>query len=625
MEVRADGAAPGGALAAIIRWACIGLSLFQIWVIFFGTLDPLLHRALFLSVVLGLVFLTAVHEQTPGRRAGVSRFLAWLWIVSCLGVAVYFVSQFAWIRARWPQVEALPLAGMACGLALLFAVLDATRRIIGWALFGVIVAFLAYTLAGHLTTGLFYHRVLSLEDVIDQIIFTANGLFSAPIAVAATYVYLFVLFGTALELAGAGDYIFRLASAITGRTRGGPAKVAIASSALYGTITGSPTSNVVTTGLFTIPMMKRMGFPGHVAAAVESVASTGGALLPPVMGSAAFLMVELTGISYLSICIAALVPALLFYLGVFMQVHWGAVKLGFDKTSPVESPRPKELLKDAHHVIPLATLVILLITGSTPIRAAGIALVLTIVVSWVRPGTRMGPSGILRLLELGAKRSLIVTVACAAAGLVVGGIVTTGLGGKVTSLIFSYAGGSVLAALVVTMIVCVLLGMGMPVPSAYVLTAVLTAPPLMMLGVPEMSAHLFILYFAVLSAITPPVAVAAYAASAIAHENPGRVAIGAVRFGLVAFVVPYIFVYHPELLLQGSPVSILLALASSGAGVVLLAAALEGYMRRPFLLWERIITVAASLGLILPGALTDVVGLLLASLVVRAQLGAESG
>ena len=619
-ETAGSEASPTGGLATSVRWLCIGLSTFQLWAIFVATLDPLLHRALFLSMVLCLVFLTAAADRSQrGPRQRMFRILSWFWVVSSLAAGMFFLARFEWIRARWPQVELLPLAGMVCGLVLLFAVLDATRRIIGWLLFAVIMAFLVYALAGHLMTGLFYHRLLTLEDVIDQIIFTTNGLFSAPIAVAATYVYVFVLFGTALEVSGAGDFIFRLASSLAGRTRGGPAKVAVASSALYGTITGSPTSNVVTTGLFTIPMMKRAGLRGDVAAAVEAVASTGGGLLPPVMGSAAFLMVELTGIPYLEICLAALFPAMLFYLSIFMQLHWGAGRLGIDRVPAVAHSFWAVLREGAHHLVPLLTLVLLLAGGSTPITAAGAALVLTVAVSWIRPDTRMGLKRILQVLELGARRSMLVTVACAAAGLVVGAIAVTGLGGKVSSLIFAYAGGSMFLALFATMIVCLLLGMGMPVPSAYVLTAVLAGPPLAMLGLPELSAHLFILYFAVLSAITPPVAVAAYAAASIAEENPGRVAAQAVRLGLVAFVIPYFFVYRPELLLVGSPLSILLALLTSAAGVILLASALEGFMQVSLVWQERMLMLASGLCLIFPGWGTDVAGVVLGVLAVSRQ------
>ena len=503
-----------GARATWPRWVagleqglCIALSVFQLWAIYVGTVNPQLHRALFLGLSLTLIFLADAAARPAARGAGrLAAATAWALAVLSLLSAGYYLWRFDWIAYRWPLVDALGPLDLACGAVFVVAVLEASRRLVGWALWSVVAVFLVYALAGHLTTGLFYHRPLGLDAILDQLVFTGNGLFGAPLAVAATYVFVFVLFGSALELSGAGEFFFNLASALTGRARGGPAKVAVVSSALYGTITGSPTSNVVTTGLFTIPMMKRVGFRSDFAAAVEAVASTGGSLLPPVMGSAAFLMSELTGISYFDIIVAATCPALLFYFGVFMQIHWASARLDLAATEAPARSAGAVLRADGFHLIPLVVLVALMVADYTPITAAGVALVLTVAASWVRRETRIGPAAAVRLLELGARRSLLVVAACAAAGAVVGGITMTGLGGKVTSLIFAHAGGSIFPALVATMGVCVLLGMGVPVPSAYILTAVLAGPPLLLLGLPMMSAHLFIVYFSVLSAITPPVA-----------------------------------------------------------------------------------------------------------------------
>ncbi|NNF28127.1 MAG: TRAP transporter fused permease subunit, partial [Gemmatimonadetes bacterium] len=566
---------PAPADRAIV-WLCIGLSVFQVVVTFVWPLTPLLHYALFVSAVSALVFLTGGAIKAPvGQRRSAG---SWIWALASVAVGLYYLVRFEWITMRWPIVDSLGLIDLACGLIFLAIVVEATRRTVGWVLVGVMVVFLGYALLGQFAGSLFYHRPLSLTEVVDHLVFTGNGLFGAPVAVAATYVYTFVLFGTALEVSGGGDFLFRAASALTGRTQGGPAKVSVISSALYGSITGSPTANVMTTGLFTIPMMKRSGIRGEIAAATESVASTGGALLPPVMGSAAFLMAELTGIEYLDILVAGLVPALLFYFGLFAQVHFGAVRAGLTPDASGAEPIRKVLREGGHHLLPLALLVVLLVRGVSPLTAAGVALALTVVVSWREPDTAIGRRAALRILELSARRALLVTMACAAAGVVVGAIVTTGLGGKITSLIFVYAGGSLLAALLATMVVCVILGMGMPVPSAYVVTAVLAGPPLALMGLSTMSANLFILYFATLSAITPPVAVAAYAASSIADASPNVTALQAMRLGFIAFVIPFFFVYRPELLLEGSAQAIALAVFTSACGVLLVAGALEGFM-----------------------------------------------
>ena len=600
-----------------IVWLCIALSAFQIVVTFFWPVTPLLHYALFISAVSALVFLTGGGiKASPGQRRSL---VSWSWALASIAAGLYYLIRFEWITMRWPIVDALGPVDMAFGLIFLAIVLEATRRTVGLVLVGVMVVFLGYALFGHLGGSLFYHRPLPVTEVVDHLVFTGNGLFGAPVAVAATYVYTFVLFGTALEVSGGGDFLFRAASALTGRTRGGPAKVSVISSALYGSITGSPTANVMTTGLFTIPMMKRSGIRGEIAAATESVASTGGALLPPVMGSAAFLMAELTGIEYLDILVAGLLPALLFYFGLFAQVHFGAARAGLTPDASASEPVGRVLREGGHHLLPLALLVVLLIRGVSPLTAAGAALALTVVVSWRDRESAIGLRAGLQILEVSARRSLLVTTACAAAGVVVGAIVTTGLGGKITSLIFVYAGGSLLAALLATMVVCVILGMGMPVPSAYVVTAVLAGPPLALMGLSTMSANLFILYFATLSAITPPVAVAAYAASSIADASPNVTALQAMRLGFIAFVIPFFFVYRPELLLEGTAQAIALAVLTSACGVLLVSGALEGYMRVSVGRWERIGMFVAGFALIDPGTATDIAGLLLAVFVGRRQ------
>lgn len=612
---------PSGPDGRLVPLLCIGLSAFQIIVTYALPLNPLLHYAIFVSAVSTLIFLTGPVDRSaaPGMTR-LRRGVTWTWAAASVMAGAYFIARFPSTTMRWPLVDELSALDLACGVIFLAAAFEATRRTVGWVLMAVMGVSLGYALFGHLTEGLFYHRPLAWTEVIDHLVFTGNGLFGAPIAVAATYVYVFVLFGTALEVSGGGDFLFRAASALTGRTRGGPAKVAVISSALYGSITGSPTANVMTTGLFTIPMMKRSGIRGEVAGAIESVASTGGALLPPVMGSAAFLMAELTGIDYLDILMAALVPALLFYCGLMAQVHFGAVKDGLEPEESEGVSVLQTFREGGHHLLPLIALIVILVMGWSPMTAAGIAMALTVVVSWRKRETGIGPGKLLVILELSARRSLLVTAACAAAGIVVGAIVTTGLGGKITSLIFAYAAGSLLLALLATMIVCIVLGMGMPVPSAYIVTAVLAGPPLALLGLSTMSANLFILYFATLSAITPPVAVAAYAASGIAQASPAGTALQAVRLGIIAFVIPFFFVYRPELLLVGSPLGIITAIFTSACGVLLIAGAFVGFMRVPARAWERIGMAGAGLALIAPGVGSDVAGLALGIVVAWRQL-----
>jgi TRAP transporter 4TM/12TM fusion protein len=588
----------------LVSALAIGLSVFQLAVTYAVPLDPLLHFAIFLSLSCTLLFLV------DGL---------WLLAVAPAVAGAIFVWRIDWILTRWPLVDPLQPVDLAAGAILLLAVIEATRRAVGAVLVWVIAVFVGYALLGHLVPGLLSHRPFTMTEVVDHLVFTSNGIFGAPLEVAATYVYIFVLFGTALELSGGGDFMFRLANALAGRRIGGPAKVAVVSSALYGSISGSPTSNVMTTGLFTIPLMRRSGVPADVAAGIEAVAATGGALLPPVMGSAAFLMAELTGLSYFQICLAAITPALLFYACLFMQVHFGATELGMRAVADDQVRARTVLWEGWQHVIPLLTLVVLLALNWSPLTAAGVATMLAVLVSWRRPDTRLGWRELLKLLDLSARRSLLVTAACAAAGIVVGALMTTGVAGKVTSIIFAAASGSLLLALAATMIVCTILGMGMPVPSAYIITAVLAGPPLAALGLTPMAANLFILYYASLSAITPPVAVAAFAAASIAQVNPTRVGLQACRLGIVAFVIPFFFVYRPELLLRGSPGGVAYAVIGSAIGSFLIAGALAGFIRSRLLVWERAGLLAAGLALIAPGLITDVIGAALGIAIVWRQ------
>lgn len=624
-EPTGTSAAPGAVpqpQRTLLTVLCVGLSVFQLAVTYVLAIDPLLHFAVFLSLSCALIFLTDA-ESVPGQgpRAAARRRWSWVLAAASLSAGAMWVVQFEWLTTRWPLVDPLGALEIAVGVIVLLAVVEATRRAVSVALVWVIAVFVAYALLGHLIPGLLYHRPLSIAEVIDQLVFTSNGIFGAPIEVAATYVYTFVLFGTALELSGCGDFMFRTANAIAGKTVGGPAKVAVVSSALYGSISGSPTSNVMTTGLFSIPLMKRGGMRADVAGGIEAVAATGGALLPPVMGSAAFLMAELTGLSYFQICVAAITPALLFYACLFMQVHFGAVELGMRTVVADPSPARAVLWQRGHHLLPLVALVLFLALNWSPMTAAGVATLLAVLVSWRERETRIGWREGLVILDLSARRSLQVTAACAAAGIVVGALVTTGVAGKVASLIFSAASGSLFLALLATAVVCTILGMGIPVPSAYIVTAVLAGPPLAALGLSTMAAHLFILYYASLSAITPPVAVAAFAAASIAEVNPTRVAVQACRLGIVAFIIPFFFVYRPELLLVGSTTGVLHAVVASAIGAFLIAGALAGFIRRRVLKWERAALFVAGLGLITPGLVSDFLGMTVGMVVLWRQFG----
>ena len=596
----------------------VGLSVFQVWSVIFSTMDPLLQRCIFLTWILAYSFLgyrpyRSKFQEGPGMLSIAGALLATV-------AGGYYAWNFDHILYHWPMIDELSPWALILGIVLFLLVLEATRKSVGMPIVVIAAFFSLYVLAGHWLPGSFSHRYLSLPEFIDQMVYTINGIFGTPLAVAATYVYMFVLFGVVLFHSGGGEFFIGVAKSVAGGARGGAAKVSVVACGLFGMITGSPTSDTVTTGSFAIPLMRRMKYSAVDAGAITAVAATGGSIMPPVMGSAAFIMAEFTGIPYVRIAIAGALPALLYFLGIMAQVHFQAVRSNREAIRDEAAPPFKELLaRNFQFLVPIFALIALLAMDRTPTRAAGMATALTVVVSWVRPETRMGWRKILMALEETAQAAIIVVGATASAGILVGAIGVTGLGGKFTNLLFQLSGENLFPVLLVTMFVCVILGMGMPVPSAYILTAVVAAPALIRLGVPTMQAHLFIVYYAVMSAITPPVAVAAFAAAGIAGANPNEIGWRAVRYGIVAFIVPFIFVYQPELLLRGTFFNVALAFATSVGGVILLAAALEGWLFTRAVIWERLLLGGGGLLLIVPGLYSDLIGIAVLGVITMRQ------
>lgn len=524
-------------------------------------------------------------------------------------IVIHIILDLHRILHRWPMGDPVFLIDIVLGVSLIILLLEATRRTIGSLLTIIIIMFLLYTYFGKYVPGVFNHPGYPIGRIVDYMYLTLDGIYGIPIAASSTYVFLFVLFGEFLGKSGAGDFFIDFANALTGRARGGPAKVAVVSSAMFGMISGSPVSNVVTTGSFTIPMMKRMGYQNYFAGAVEAVASTGGAIMPPVMGIAAFLMAEVTGIPYKNICIAAIFPALLYYLSCGTQVHLRAIRLDLKGLTKEQLPSLKKtIINGFHFLIPPAALITLLMRGLDPTSTAFYSILVTILVSYRRKDTRMGIHEIIECLIGGAKIGTMVVVACGAAGMVVAGISLTGFGGKVAAGMIAYLGGNLFGAMMITGVVCIILGMGMPVAAAYILTAVLMTPAMIKLGVPLLSAHLFAVYYSVISAITPPVAVAAYAAAGLADANPNEVGWAATRLGLAGFVVPFMFVFEPALLLQGNILTLIWAVITASIGVISLAAGVEGWFFRDSTKIERIFFVIGGLNLVYPGLKTDLIG-----------------
>jgi len=562
-----------------------------IWIV-----DLFAMVVVFLGAVLCLVFLSIA--ATPAAATDRVPWYDAVLAALALATSLYLFVEIERIAQRIALLDALTPGDLFFGSVLLALTLEATRRTVGLALTLIVLAFLAYNLWGDALPGVLGHGVIDYRHFLDILVFTTDGIFGVPVRVALTYVFLFGLFGAFLHHAGGGEFFYNAAAAISGKSPGGPAKIAVVSSGLYGTISGSPTADVVTTGSVTIPMMKRLGYSGALAGGVEVAASTGGAILPPVMGSAAFLMAEYTGIPYQSIVLAAIVPALLYYLSVYFQVHLRSVKLGLRGVDPRTIPPLRQTLRDgAPFAVPFAVLIGALVAGYSPQLVAAFATVALIAAAMLRRETRLGLRQFYEVLADTTLRIAPAVGACAAAGLVVGGITMTGLAAKFTDMIFLLAGGNALASLIVAAAVVILLGMGMPVPSVYVLAAVLVSPALVKLGLSTMAAHLFLLYFASLSAMTPPVAVAAFAAAPLALANPLAIGMTAVRLAVVAFLVPFAFAYSEEVLLRGSPIAVTLHVGAAALAVICLGLAIEGFLRRPVPSWMRLALGACGIAL----------------------------
>src|SRR5690625_2863111 len=541
----------------------VGMSIFQIYSVTLAKLDPIIEMAVHLSFILVLTFfLYSLSDQLKDSRW--TTRLDYLLILLSASSGIYYLFHAERISRRIVSVDQLTSLDIIFGSLFVLLAIEAARRTIGFMIISVAIVFILYMLLGHLFSGILYHREMGFLEVLDQLAFSFNGLWGSPLAVAATFVFMFVLFGAFLQESGASEFFFRLSIALAGRTRGGATKIAVIASSFFGAISGSPTANVVTTGAFTIPMAKKTGYSPRFAAAVEAVASTGGSILPPIMGSSAFLMAAVTGISYKAIALAAILPAILYYFSLFMMVHLEAVRLDLPRADQKSIPNVIPVLKEGwFYFIPVVILIGFLLAGYSPSRTGFLGIISIIVVSWFNKSSRMGLREIIHSLAQGARSAIPISAACAAAGIVIAGIMTTGLGGKLSSIILNITSGHLIPSLILIMIMCIILGMGMPVAAAYVLTAMLAAPTLINLGVSPIAAHLFIVYFSIISAITPPVAVASFAAAGIAEANPTAVGFEALRLGLISFIIPFMFVFQPALLMEGTFLQIILVMGGS--------------------------------------------------------------
>ncbi len=596
----------------------VGISLFQLYTGAFGVFEAMMQRSIHVSALLTLTFL--IYRTSDRSPRWLDRTVSLSLALLALAIGVYVLVEHERIVGREWYYGPMTVLDIAFGILLIFMVLEAARRVTGWALPIIAIFFLLYALFGQHLPYPFQIRTPPPLVLVDHMFLTPQAIFGIPVGVSATYVFLFVLLGAFLQQTGAGRFFIDISIALVGRMTGGPAKAAVVSSALFGTISGHSVANVYATGTFTIPLMKRFGYPPVFAGAVEAAASTGGQITPPIMGAAAFIMAEFLGISYLEVAIAAIVPAFLYYLAVFSSVHVEAVRRGLRGLPADEVPALRPTLwKGFHFFVPLILLVVVLVKGYTPFRAAFVAIVSLIVVAMLRKHSRIGLREFLKALEDGARGAIIVAVACACAGIVVGVLDVTGLGITFMTIVLEISKGMFFPTLFLVMVACLILGMGMPTAPAYIIAAMIGAPVLIELGVPALAAHFFVLGSALLSSITPPVALAAYAGAAIAGANPFRTGLVAFRVGFVKALVPYMYALNPALLMVGAPLTVVLAVASATVGTLALVAAIEGWLRGPLPRWLRLLLGTAGFAMMIPEHYTDVFGLVLGAAVVLIQ------
>ncbi len=601
---------PSQVTTKVIAGVSIAMSVYHLYTGYFGAPEALWHRSVHLLFTLVLIFFLYPFSKKEGEQK-----LHWtdgLLILLTLVSVGYIFFEYEYFITRYPYVHPLTGLDMPLGILLTLLLIEASRRAIGPALPITAGVFLLYAYIGPYLPSLLRHGGFSTEAVIDQLYMTTEGIFGMPLGVSATYVILFIIFGTFLEKSGTGQLFMDFASAITGWTRGGPGKISCISSALFGTISGSAVANVMVDGWLTIPLMKRTGFKPPFACAVEAAASTGGQIMPPVMGAAAFVMAEFLGIPYITICLYAMIPALLYYLSLFMSIHFEAGRMGLKGIPKEELPSLKKVLWSRGHLfVPLVIIVYMMTAGYTPMYACIYSTVAVVILANLRKETRMGFRTLISALEEGAKNTLAVAAACACAGIVIGVINLTGLGLKFTSLVLSIAGDSLIPALILTMVAGIILGMGMPTTPAYIVQAALLIPALIKLGVLNVAAHMFVFYFSTISAITPPVAMAVYAAAGIGNAKLWPTGLWAMRIAATGFIVPFMFVYGPSLLFIGSAFDITTSCISASFGVIALAAGMMGWFVKKVKPWERLVLVIAAVLLIKPGLYTDAVGYIL--------------
>jgi TRAP transporter 4TM/12TM fusion protein len=608
---------PKGVVSIAIYLIGIAMSFFHIYVLTIRAIDPWYFRTM--HVVFAGVLLFALVPGWKTKRMDRIPIADIIFMLMLVVPAAYIFIEFdEWIY----RVGVVPETwDFIMSLMFVVAVWEMARRASGWPLAILAALFVLYGHFGNYMPGLFYHRGYGWERMITYL-FSLDGILGLPVLASAHYIFLFVLFGAFVDSSGAGRFFVDFARCIAGRARGGPAKVSIVSSALIGTASGSSVANVVVDGVLNIPLMKASGFRGSIAGAIEAMNSTGGQIVPPVMGAGAFLMAEILGVPYSKVALAAVIPAFFYYGAAYFMIDFYSASIGLKGLKKEDLPIFHKIMLDKGYLlIPIIVLLIcLMVLMYSPYLSAMAGIVSLIVVSWVQSATRLGPKKILDILAKGARGSMEIAATCAAAGIIVGILTQTGLGTKFAMIIFNYSGGNLILAMIFTMLIAMVLGMGMPTTAAYAICASVLAPALIQMNVPELAAHLFIFYFACLSALTPPVALASFAAAAIANAKTWEVGWQGMRFAIAGFLIPYMFVLGPAMVLEGTVFEIVMVVITGTIGVIALAASVQNWLLARCAVWERIALFAAAITLIKPGWVTDLIGAVIMAIVVALQL-----
>lgn len=575
-------------------------------------LSTMVVRAVHLTAVLAIIYLTFA-PPVVARSSTMRRVAAY----ADVGLGLLALATGVYLLVRW---NAIALSGgltnatdIVVASLIIMLVLEATRRAVGFFLSLVTLIFLLYPFLSPYLGGMFYGRGVRYETVVGFLALSGEGIYGIPIGVASTYIILFTIFGAFLSEFGAGDFFFDLSRALTGGLRAASAKTAVLFSTLLGMISGSAAGNVAVTGAFTIPMMTREGYKPHQAAAIEAVVSTGGQIMPPVMGAAAFIMAEIVGTPYVEVMRVSLIPALLFFLSVLCVVHLQALKSGIGSstlTAPAQRPSWQTVWRGIPFLVPFFGLLGMMVAGYSPVKASAFAIAALVVLyaAFRRPRVEDLAAQIGRALSSGARSVVAISAACAAAGIISGVLSMTGLGSKLSSFIISFSGGVPLIGLVLTMIVAIILGMGLPTTASYLILATVIAPALADMGIPVLTAHLFVFFFGCVSTITPPVALASYVAASVAQADINQVGWTAFRYGLVCYLLPFAFSYSPGLLAQGGAWAVVTSALTGAIGVYLLASAIVGYLRAPLSWPARLAATGAGAALLYQGLFTDVIG-----------------